>query len=84
MVIFIKTRVIANPPFGVYSGDIHIGQAFYHVLLDVYARFLAKFSDVPVVFPAYSLNFFGRKADALVDKEMPDGELGTRASIGTV
>lgn len=35
--------------------------------MDVYHRFLLTFTSSPVVFPAYSLNFFGRKGDQLID-----------------
>ncbi len=58
-------RVIANPPMGVYKGDINIGQAFYHILLDVYYRHLSKSTSENVVFPAYSLNFHGKRGDTL-------------------
>ena len=33
---------IGNPPAGIYSGDINVGYAFYHVLLDVHARDIKK------------------------------------------
>jgi len=68
-------KVIANPPFGIYKGDIHIGQAFYHVLLDVYYRFLTQCMYANAVFPAYSLNVYGKRGEKLVADNTSDEEL---------
>jgi len=58
---------------------VHIGHAFYHVVLDVYYRFLSKFTDNSVIFPAYSLNFYGKKGDFLIDASL--GETETKEKI---
>lgn len=73
--VIISTTIIANPPFGIYRGDIHIGQAFYHVLLDVYYRFLSKYTYTDVIFPAYSFNVYGKRGDRLVGEGVADDEL---------
>ena len=58
---------IGNPPAGIYSGDINVGYAFYHVLLDVHARDIKSRRGLDVRCPRYSLNVFGKKAESLSD-----------------
>jgi len=62
-------RVIANPPIGIYTNPkIHIGHAFFLVLLDTIARHKSKKGE-KVVFPSRSYNFFGKRGDMQALKE---------------
>jgi hypothetical protein len=66
-----KEFFLGNPPAGIYKGDLHIGYAFYHVILDVYARYLAGYENLIVKGPRFSLNVFGKRADEISNKENP-------------
>ena len=57
--------IIANPPCGMYKGDLPLGYAYYHTLLDIHSRFLTKFKDLDVICHKYSLNAFGKRAEDL-------------------
>ncbi|MBT3691115.1 hypothetical protein HOG16_02630 [Candidatus Woesearchaeota archaeon] len=57
-------KVIANPPAGIYNGDLPLGYAYYHTLLDIHARFLNNLGE-DVVCHKYSLNALGKRAENL-------------------
>lgn len=66
-----NNRVIANPPIGIYDNpDINIGQAYYHVILDLIARYKTKFNGDVVKFPSFSFNVFGKKSERLITKDV--------------
>lgn len=60
-----KTYIIANPPCGIYKGDLPIGYAYYQTLLDIHSRFLKDSKGLDVICPKYSLNALGRRAENL-------------------
>jgi hypothetical protein len=55
---------IANPPCGIYKGDLPLGYAYYQTLLDVHARFV-KGTGREVICPKFSLNALGKRAENL-------------------
>jgi len=57
--------IIGNTPCGIYRGDLPLGYAYFQTLLDVYARFLQIFKRREIVFPKYSLNALGLRAEQL-------------------
>jgi len=57
--------IIANPPCGTYKGDLPLGYAYYHTLLDIHSRFLRDSKDLEVLCPKYSLNVLGKRAENL-------------------
>ncbi len=54
--------LIANPPMGIYKGNLNLGQTMYHVWLDFIHRTEAHTAK-NVFTPRRSLNVFGRKAE---------------------
>jgi len=60
-----KEYVIANPPVGIYKGDLPLNYAYIHVLLDVHKRYLEMFENKNVFCPKYSLNVLGKRAEKL-------------------
>lgn len=60
-----KTYIIANPPCGIYKGDLPIGYAYYQTLLDIHSRFLSISKGLEVICPKYSLNALGKRAENL-------------------
>lgn len=60
-----KQYIIANPPCGIYRGDLPVGYAYYHALLDIHARFLKNFEGKEIICPKYSLNLLGKRAENL-------------------
>jgi len=68
-----QKRVIANPPIGIYDNpDLNAGQSYYHIMLDLIARYKSKFEGEIVAFPSFSFNVFGRKAERFVDADFTD------------
>lgn len=62
--------LVANPPAGIYEGDVNIGQAAYHVWLDFYIRSIDP-SQHNVIAHRYSLNAFGKRAEKLPGNKTP-------------
>ncbi len=60
-----KTYIIANPPCGIYKGDLPLGYAYYQTLLDIHSRFLSESRGLKVICPKYSLNALGKRAENL-------------------
>ena len=60
-----KAYSIANPPCGIYNGDLPLGYAYYHTLLDIHSRFLRESKSLEVVCSKYSLNALGKRAEGL-------------------
>ena len=60
-----KPYIIANPPCGIYKGDLPLGYAYYQTLLDIHSRFLKEFKKLEVVCPKYSLNVLGKRSENL-------------------
>jgi len=60
-----KTYIIANPPCGIYKGDLPLGYAYYQTLLDIHSRFLRESKGLEVLCPKYSLNALGKRAENL-------------------
>ncbi|MBU1136409.1 MAG: hypothetical protein KJ559_02785 [Nanoarchaeota archaeon] len=60
-----KTYIIANPPCGIYKGDLPLGYAYYQTLLDIHSRFLSVSKGLEVICPKYSLNALGKRAENL-------------------
>ena len=60
-----KTYIIANPPCGIYKGDLPLGYAYYQTLLDIHSRFLKGSKELEVLCPKYSLNALGKRAENL-------------------
>jgi|SaaInlV_200m_DNA_2_1039689.scaffolds.fasta_scaffold00531_27 hypothetical protein len=60
-----KSFNIANPPCGIYRGDLPLGYAYFHTLLDIYSRFLGDFKKLKISCPKYSLNSLGKRAESL-------------------
>lgn len=60
-----KSYIIANPPCGIYKGDLTLGYAYYQTLLDIHARFVRDFKNLEVVCHKYSLNALGKRAENL-------------------
>jgi len=60
-----KTYVIANPPCGIYRGDLTLGYAYYQTLLDIHSRYLRYFKGLEVICHKYSLNALGKRAEKL-------------------
>ncbi len=60
-----KPYIIANPPCGIYKGDLPLGYAYYQTLFDIHSRFLKESKGVEVVCPKYSLNAMGKRAESL-------------------
>src|SRR3989338_5842360 len=56
--------IIANPPVGIYRGDMPLGYAYLHTLLDIYARF-KRSTGREVSSHRYSLNVLGKRAENL-------------------
>jgi hypothetical protein len=56
---------IVNPPSGIYRGDLNTGYAYFHVLLDIYARFLRDIEGFDVTCHKHSLNALGKRAELL-------------------
>jgi hypothetical protein len=59
------TYVIANPPCGIYKGDLPLGYAYYQTLLDIHSRFMKDFKGKEVSCHKYSLNALGKRAENL-------------------
>jgi hypothetical protein len=57
--------IIANPPCGIYRGDLTLGYAYYQTLLDIHSIFLSDFRQLDVVCHKYSLNALGKRAENL-------------------
>ena len=55
---------IANPPVGIYRGDLPISYAYINVLNDIHARHLQK-QGFKVNCPLYSFNSLGKRAESL-------------------
>jgi hypothetical protein len=60
-----KSYTIANPPCGIYKGDLPLGYAYYQTLLDIHSRFTRDFNGMEVVCHKYSLNALGKRAENL-------------------
>lgn len=60
-----KNYIIANPPCGIYKGDLPLGYAYYQTLLDIHSRFVRVFNGLEVVCHKYSLNALGKRAENL-------------------
>ena len=58
-----NSYIIANPPCGIYKGDLSLGYAYYQTLLDIHSRFLKIFKKLKVICPKYSLNALGKRAE---------------------
>jgi len=57
--------IIGNTPCGIYRGDLPLGYAYFQTLLDIYARFSQVFKRREIIFPKYSLNALGLRAEQL-------------------
>jgi hypothetical protein len=60
-----QSCIIANPPCGIYKGDLPLGYAYYQTLLDIHTRFLKVFKGLDPICPKYSLNALGKRAENL-------------------
>jgi len=60
-----KQYIVANPPCGIYKGDLPLGYAYYQTLLDIHSRFLRESKGLEVLCPKYSLNALGKRAEDL-------------------
>ena len=66
------STLIANPPRGIYKGPATIGQAAYHVWLDMQARFLSRSESV--LLHARAHNAFGKRAEQLPGSPVEAGK----------